>query len=82
MENQRTDNRQAIAAYAQKAALRAVRRGYAYLDLQPACGDGGNPEAYGLGGAIPLFNADSLHPEPSTGGRLLMSEFLRAISVA
>lgn len=78
-ENQRTTNSVPIAAYAAEAMLRSVRNGYACLDLQPAFGDGGNPEVYGSAGAIPLFNADNLHPDPSTGGRLMLSEFLRAI---
>lgn len=78
-ENVRTTNRVSIAAYAKEARLRSVRSKFAYLDHQPAWGDGGNPAAYGVGGLWPLFNADNLHPEPSTGGRLLLKEFLRAI---
>ncbi len=78
-ENVRTTNRVSIAAYAKEARLRSFRSKFAYLDHQPAWGDGGNPTAYGVGGLWPLFNADNLHPEPSTGGRLLLKEFLRTI---
>ena len=79
-ENQRTTNTVPIAAYANEAMLRSIQNGYACLDLQPAFGDGGNPDVYGSAGAMPLFNADNLHPEPSTGGRLMMAEFLRAVT--
>lgn len=77
-ENARTDNRIPISAYAAEGRKRAVAGKYAYYDLQPAFGDGGNAATeYGPAGTTPLFNVDLLHPEPSTGGRLIMREMLK-----
>jgi hypothetical protein len=78
-ENQRTDNRISILSYQVEAVARAIKNRYTFLDLQTAFGDGGNATEYGSAGIIPLFNADLLHPEPATGGRLMLKEFLRTI---
>jgi len=78
-ENQRTYNRISILSYQVEAAAASIENAYTHLDLQTAFGDGGNATEYGSAGIVPLFNADLLHPEPLTGGRLLMKEFARAI---
>ena len=78
-ENIRTTNRVSILSYAWEARIRAARNRYAYLDHQPAWGDGGNSYEYGADGDASLFNPDGLHPEPGSGGLLLCSEFMRTI---
>ena len=78
-ENPRSTNRVAILGYAVEAVKRSIQGRYAYLNCQPAFGDAGNPSEYASDGIVPLFNSDELHPEDSTGGRLLFKEFARAI---
>ncbi|RWB96504.1 MAG: SGNH/GDSL hydrolase family protein [Mesorhizobium sp.] len=51
----------------------------AFLDTQSSFGDATNPAEYGSAGAVPLFNADNLHPEPTTGGRALADAILAFI---
>lgn len=49
----------------------------AMLDLQYVFGDWSE---YGPSGVVPLFNADLIHPEPATGGRVVADAVLRAFT--
>lgn len=79
-ENQRVGNAVAMPAYKAAAAPIAAALGCAFLDHQRNFGDPASPTEYGSSGAIPLFNADLIHPEPSTGGRALLDAFLRFLN--
>lgn len=69
-ENLRTDNAFPMRAYARRGAHLARTLQTAFLDLQPAFGD--VPADYASDGPVPLFNADNVHPEPDTGGRMIV----------
>ncbi len=75
-ENQRTTNTVPMTAYAIEARKRAVAMRFAFVDMQTAFGDPANPGDYGATGAVPLYVPDLIHPDPATGGRLLLSEFV------
>lgn len=77
-ENQRGYS-PSMTVYAAEARKRAQALRVAYMDMQDAFGDPFNPTEYGSAGAIPLFNADLIHPEPATGGRRLLAEFLKCV---
>ncbi len=78
-ENQRTTNPVPVAGYALQARNMAATMRFAFTDTQNAFGDPSNPTEYGSAGIVPLFATDLLHPDPPTGGRLLMAEALKAI---
>jgi hypothetical protein len=78
-ENQRTTNTVPMSAYAIEGRKRAVSLRCAFLDLQPAFGDPSNPGEYAWNGSVPLFANEvpaGIHPEPLTGGRAMVAEFL------
>ncbi|WP_305617172.1 GDSL-type esterase/lipase family protein [Novosphingobium sp.] len=81
-ENQRPANAVAMPAYKAAAAPVAAALGCAFLDTQRDFGDPATPTEYGSAGATPLFNADLIHPEPSTGGRALLDAILRFFAAA
>lgn len=62
-------------------AEKAKALGTAFLNLQRSFGDPDNPAEYGSAGAVPLMNADNLHPEPATGGRGILDAVLRFLGV-
>lgn len=70
-ENNRTDNSILMSVYA--AAGREVARtlNTAFVDLQPNFGP--DPDGYAAVGPLPLFNADLVHPQPETGGRVIVA---------
>jgi hypothetical protein len=78
-ENQRTTNTVPMTAYATEARKRAMAMRFCFNDMQDAFGDPANPTEYGSTGPVPLFAADLIHPDPLTGGRALVAEFLNAI---
>jgi hypothetical protein len=78
-ENPRTNQSIRISSYEQAARLLAYAYNFAHLDLQPAFGDPSNTAEYKSTGTLPLFNSDDLHPEPTTGGRVMMAEIIRAL---
>ncbi|MGE4340677.1 MAG: hypothetical protein AB7E55_32710, partial [Pigmentiphaga sp.] len=47
----------------------------AFLDLQHVFGD--DPSEYGPSSARNWFNADNTHPDPTTGGRAIVSAMFR-----
>lgn len=55
---------------------------YCHLNLQNYFGDPTNTAEYGSTGTYPLFLADNLHPNPNTGGYLLLQGILDAIGVS
>lgn len=78
-ENQREGNTVSMASYAKQARLRAASRRFSFNDTQDAFGSADNPTEYGSAGDVPLFSADLIHPDPYTGGRVLMSEVLKCV---
>jgi hypothetical protein len=78
-ENQRSNNTYAISEYSRVLRTLAYQARTAFLDMQPAFGDAGNPANYGPSGDVVLFNGDNLHIEDATGGRLYIAEILRPI---
>jgi hypothetical protein len=78
-ENQRTDNSYPMPHYAEAGRNLALSLRTAFFDHQEAFGNAANPTEYGSAGAVPLFNADNIHPEPATGGRLLMAGALKCV---
>jgi hypothetical protein len=62
-----------IADYATLARALTLTNYIAFNDLQEAFGSATNPSEYGSTGTVPLFNADNLHPEPTTGGRAIVA---------
>lgn len=78
-ENQRTNNPIAMTEYALENLYRASVGKWCAMDMQPLFGDATNPAEYGSTGPIPLYNADLIHPDAATGGRLLMAGMLDPI---
>ncbi len=56
----------------------AASLGTGYLDLQRSFGLA--TADYASASARPLFNADGIHPEPATGGRVMAAEILNLIT--
>lgn len=71
-ENLRGNNTIAMPAYAQAGRRVSYTKRCSLLDLQQYFGDPGSPD-YGSSGAIDLFDADGIHPKPSTGGRIMIA---------
>ena len=63
-----------IAEYASTARAYAFTNSLPHLNLQHAFGP--DKTVYASTGTAPLFNADGIHPEPATGGRLMASEIM------
>ncbi|RXN73036.1 SGNH/GDSL hydrolase family protein [Providencia rettgeri] len=77
-ENLRTDNLYPMAAYTEQTQDIARLYDCGYINLQDSFGL--NPDYYAADGINPLFNADKIHPEPATGGRLISSTIMRTLS--
>lgn len=77
-ENQRV-NVVPMKSYAIEARKRALTRRFCFNDTQDAFGDADNPSEYGSSGAVPLYHTDLIHPDPSTGGRVLVAEALKCV---
>jgi hypothetical protein len=78
-ENQRTNNVRPMAELASAQRRLAVQSACAHLDLQYYFG---SPANYAFAYAAanperPWFNADLIHPEPATGGRVIADAYLR-----
>lgn len=78
-ENQRTTNPIAMAEYALENLYRASVGKWCAVDMQPLFGDAANPGEYGSTGSMPLYASDLIHPDPATGGRLLLVGMLDPI---
>ncbi|MFP4864126.1 GDSL-type esterase/lipase family protein [Providencia rettgeri] len=64
-----------MSLYADALLKIAIERDISYLNLQDSFGD--DPSYYAATGANPLFNADKIHPDPTTGGRLISSTIMK-----
>ena len=73
-DNQRA-NAYAMPLYAAEARRVAVEQNCAFMDLQYLFGD--DPADYASDGPLPLNNSDDVHPEPATGGRVIVDAFCR-----
>lgn len=69
-----------MSTYAAAAVEVALTQGCAYLDTQYLFGDASNPTEYGSGGAIPLYSADLVHPNATTGGRVIVDGVMRLLT--
>lgn len=69
-----------MSTYAAAAVEVALTQGCAYLDTQYLFGDAGNPTEYGSAGAIPLYSADNIHPDATTGGRVIVDGVIRLLT--
>jgi hypothetical protein len=65
--------------YADQARRLAMSKRVAFVDMQDAFGNPDAPTEYNSASPVPLFNVDGIHPEPATGGRSMLAEFLRAV---
>ncbi|MGE4323554.1 MAG: GDSL-type esterase/lipase family protein [Sphingobium sp.] len=79
-ENQRPANPIPMTAYAREGRRQAMTLRTAFADMQRAFGDPANPAEYGFAGAVPLFVSDLIHPDPQTGGRLLLAEMMAMVT--
>lgn len=77
-ENQRV-NTYAMADYAAATLEEVAARDAAWCDTQLSFGVAAAD--YASGSARPWFNADTIHPDPTTGGRALVASFLDMIGV-
>jgi hypothetical protein len=81
-ENERgTANPLSIAAYAANYRELAYRARTAFLDLQMEFGDQTTPTTYAATGDVPLFEnvASAIHPDGTTGGRLIAASVLKTV---
>lgn len=69
-ENQRDTNIFPMTSYAVVAREVAVEQKCAFGDMQYLFGD--DPADYAFDGPLPLNNSDGVHPEPETGGRVIV----------
>ncbi|MBX6950389.1 SGNH/GDSL hydrolase family protein, partial [Providencia rettgeri] len=74
-ENIRTDNAFPMQSYTRQVQTLAETYDCGFIDLQLSFG--ADPTYYAATGVNPLFNADKIHPEPATGGRLISAAILR-----
>jgi len=77
-ENQRTSNTYAMSMYAKELYELAAINNCAYLDLQYVFGDTASQYAYSS--ARPWFAADLIHPDPTTGGRVITDAVYRLLT--
>lgn len=78
-ENQRVGNPYSMALLPIEARKQQLSSRFCFNDTQDAFGSASNPTEYGSAGAFPLFNPDRTHPEPLTGGRVLVREFMKVL---
>lgn len=67
----------ALSLYTAEALKVAKEKKVAFIDLQKVFGD--DPSEYSSTSPRPWFNSDDVHPEPSTGGRAIVSALYRLI---
>ena len=77
-ENQRVANTYAMSVYAKEAYELAAINNCAWLDLQYVFGD--TAAQYAYGSARPWFAADLIHPDPTTGGRVITDAVYRLLT--
>jgi lysophospholipase L1-like esterase len=77
-ENQRVANTYAMSAYATEIYELAAINKCAYLDLQYVFGD--NAADYAFGTARAWFASDLIHPDPTTGGRVITDAIYRLLT--
>ncbi len=66
-----------LILYTAEALKVAKEKKIAFIDLQRVFGD--DPSEYSSTSPRPWFNADDIHPEPTTGGRAIVSALYRLI---
>lgn len=76
-ENLRGDNLYPMSDYAAQLSILARENDCGYVNLQTSFGL--NPSYYAADGINPLFHSDKIHPEPTTGGKLISSAFIRVM---
>lgn len=76
-DNQRTTNTYAMPLYADQARDLSVEKNVTFRDFQPDFGV--QPSDYASTSGYPLFQSDNIHPEPLTGGRLLVQGALSLV---
>jgi len=79
-ENNRTNNPIAMSEYQAAMFELAVQYDCAFMNLQAFFG--ADPAFYASNGICPMFNADLLHPEPDTGGKLMASTIFELMAHA
>ena len=67
-----------MSDYAVQLRELAASNSCAFLDLQPFFGLA--PADYAAGSARPWFNADTIHPDPASGGRAIMDAIYRLLT--
>lgn len=77
-ENQRVANTYAMSVYAKEAYELAAINNCAWLDLQYVFGD--TAAQYAYGSARPWFASDLIHPDPTTGGRVITDAVYRLLT--
>ncbi len=77
-ENQRVANTYAMSVYAKEAYELAAINNCAWLDLQYVFGETASQYAYGS--ARPWFASDLIHPDPTTGGRVITDAVYRLLT--
>lgn len=83
-ENQRLTNPIPMPQFAQAQREMAIANGYAYLDFQYYFGSPDNfAAAYANSNAArPWYASDGIHPDPTTGGRVMASAIVRLLTSA
>lgn len=79
-ENIRVGNAWPMEDYAEQAYQLAEEYSTGFLNLQPVFGL--VPADYANGSARPWFNADLVHPDPTTGGRAIVDAVIRTLTSA
>ena len=77
-ENQRTANAYPMTQYAAAMYEVAVANRCAFMDLQAYFGD--SSADYAAGSGRPWYNVDGIHPEPASGGRVIVDALLRLLT--
>jgi hypothetical protein len=77
-ENQRVSNTYPMSAYTLAAYQVAISSKCAFMDLQYLFGD--TPSEYSSSSARPWFNADGIHPEPGSGGVVILDAIYRLLT--
>lgn len=78
-ENQAAGRTVGVSSYAQLDRRRAYLNRCAHIDGQKHFGVAGLSTEYGSAGDLALFNADLIHPDNLTGGRLIMADLIKAV---
>lgn len=79
-ENIRVGNAWPMEDYAEQAYQLAEEYSAGFLNLQPVFGL--VPADYANGSARSWFNADLVHPDPTTGGRAIVDAVIRTLTTA